>query len=494
MALPGLSLPGLGSSATPNTQTSAFAAPQQTTVQAPARTENLQPQTEYRFEVPFSATYTIKLLFGHAEIFGSELAVGQPYTFSGCKGAVFTWQGCSLEMQGESESEYVGSETDYAIEWLNAHGMLESARDMALQEHGGPRILIVGSESVGKSSLVRSLAAWGVKLGRSPTVVNLDPREGLLTPPGSLTAVTVANTLDIEHVYGITPVSGPTAVPTKTPLVYSYPCATPTEKPELYKAITTRVALSVTNKLEEDTAAKRSGLILDTPGVLNDPKSNYNLLAHLVSEFSITLILTMGSERLFNDLNRKFSNPKAGEDAPSVLRIAKPGGAVERDTQFLKQSRIKQMRQYFFGTPAIPLNPHSHSVPFSDLAVYRTKKTAAEASAENDDEDDEYNPSLDPDAPSAPPGAASAAATPGVWFDRVTPSAAMTGGLLAIKFCPSNSEEDTVRDSAVMGFLYVSEIDEVKKRVRFLAPHPQRWGDRALVWGGWPEAVGDLVG
>ena len=79
-------------------------------------------------------------------------------------------------------------------------------------------------------------------------------------------------------------------------------------------------------------------------------------------------------------------------------------------------------------------------------------------------------------------------------FDKVTPSNEMLGRLVAVKFCPGNSEEIAIRDSAVMGFLYVSEVDEAKKRVRFLAPHPQRWGDRALVWGGWPEPVTDLVG
>ena len=70
---------------------------------------------------------------------------------------------------------------------------------------------------------------------------------------------------------------------------------------------------------------------------------------------------------------------------------------------------------------------------------------------------------------------------------------AMTGALVAIKFCPSNSDEDTIRDSAVMGFLYVAEVDESRKKIRFLAPHPQRWGDRALVWGTWPDPIPDLV-
>jgi polyribonucleotide 5'-hydroxyl-kinase len=66
--------------------------------------------------------------------------------------------------------------------------------------------------------------------------------------------------------------------------------------------------------------------------------------------------------------------------------------------------------------------------------------------------------------------------------------------LIAIKFCPgSHVDEKEIRDSAVMGFLYVADVDETKKRVTFLGPHPHIWGDRALVWGSLPEPIADLV-
>ena len=66
--------------------------------------------------------------------------------------------------------------------------------------------------------------------------------------------------------------------------------------------------------------------------------------------------------------------------------------------------------------------------------------------------------------------------------------------LIAIKFCPgTHVDEKEIRDSAVMGFLYVADVDETKKRVTFLGPHPHMWGDRALVWGNLPEPMPDLV-
>lgn len=479
MALPGLSLPGL--SATPSQSTPLAGAP--SAAQAP-RIESLQPQSEWRFEVGFSQKYNIKLESGNAEMFGVELAPKQTYTFSGCKGAIFTWQGCQLEITGNAESEYAGQETEYAVEWLNVHGMLGALRD---QSNGdGPRVLVVGPDFVGKSSLVRSLTAWGVRSGHAPAVLNLDPREGLLAPPATFTVVTCDSTMDVETGFGIGPMSGPTVSPVRTPLIYSYPYFSPTEKPEIFKQVTTRMAVSVMSKLEERPAAKRSGLIIDTPGSLNDPKSNYDLITHIVSEFSINTILTIGSERLYSDLNRKFSTPKSPDEAVTVLRISKPGGAVERDPAFMKQLRTQQIRQYFYGLPKESLHPHSHSVSFNEIDIFRAKSAHIEDSSfgPGGDDDDDY------DIPYANKPASSSSST----FERVNPTNAMSGGLVAIKFAEGNESEQAIRDSAVMGFLWVAEVDEIKKRVRFLSPHPQRWGRKALVWGhGWPEAIGDLV-
>lgn len=475
------SLPGLGLG-TPSSAAAPSIPPVAT--EQEARTVQLGERTEWRFEVAFGKQYTIKLTGGQAEIWGTELAPKQSYIFSGYKGAVFTWSGCSLEVVGETETEYEGQETDYAVEWLNVHGMLETMRDDATSagaQGEGPRVLVVGPDAVGKSSLVKTLAAWGVKVGRTPTVMNMDPREGLLAPPGSLTAVMLGSQTEVESGYGIAPVSGPTAAPVKTPLVYSWPYSSPVDRTDAFKSLITRTALHVTGKLEANQEAKHSGLIIDTPGSLNDPKSSYDVLSHIVSEFSITLILTIGSERLYSDLHRRFGQSRADDKAIPVLRLTKPGGAFESDAAFMKQLRAQQVRQYFFGPPHTPLNPHSHTLPFSELNIYSAKASAEDSGLppnEEYDPDDDYNP----------------AGLSNTTFEKIEPSTALTASLVAIKFCNGkNADEAEVRDSAVMGYLYVAEVDETKKRMRFLAPHPHRWGDRALVVGNWPEAVPDLV-
>ncbi|PSK53080.1 hypothetical protein B9Z65_3280 [Elsinoe australis] len=485
MALPGLALPGLTSS-TPQSRATATPLPASL---APPRQEDVPARSELRFEVAFNKIFKIRLLKGTAEIFGTELAQSTTYTFSGTKAAVFTWEGCLLELQGEAESEYVGSETEAMVEWLSAHGMLDTLREDS-GANGGPRVLILGSESSGKSSLAKCLTAWAIKVGRSPNYINLDPREGVLAVPSALTAVTYTSQMDIEtSTWGQSNISGPTSLPSRTPLIYHYPFPSPTDQPALYKSLTTRLALAATSKLEDDPNLKSSGLIIDCPPTLNRPQDAYDLASHIISEFSITIILVLGSERLYNDISRRHSS--TGPDPLTVLRVAPSPGAVSRDESFLKQHRAAQIRSYFFGEPKLgmALNPHSQTIPFSELVIYRVvDPNAASMKADflpggEDDDEEEYDPS----------GAAGGGSA-GKELEKVgEPGQGLLNGVLAIKFAGEAEGKERIRNAPVMGFVYVAEVDEARKRVRFLAPHPGRWGDRVLVAGVWPEGVADLV-
>jgi polyribonucleotide 5'-hydroxyl-kinase len=52
---------------------------------------------------------------------------------------------------------------------------------------------------------------------------------------------------------------------------------------------------------------------------------------------------------------------------------------------------------------------------------------------------------------------------------------------------------DGVRDASVMWYVYVTEVDETKQRLRLLSPVSARVPANALVWGDWPESVPDLA-
>ncbi|KAL1640540.1 Cleavage polyadenylation factor subunit clp1 [Diplodia intermedia] len=501
MSLPGLSLPGLSMSASAAAAAASSSAAAATDALAPAsapRVQDLGPGTEYRFEVPFNAgALTVKLLNGTAECFGTELACNakEPYAFrAGTKAAIYTWHGCRLQVEGDVESEYQAEETPM-VEYANVHFALEQMRkavDAQQQQHQqqqesaynggekpiGPRVLVVGPENAGKTSLVRMLTAYAVKMGRQPVLVNLDPRQGMLSPPGSLATAAVASVLDVEEGWGSSPINGPSPVPVKMPLVYHYGLGSPDDNPKMYRGLVTRLALAVTSRLGEDDDARRSGCFIDTPGVLSvDKRGVYENIQHVVSEFSVNVILVLGSERLYSDLSRRFSRP--GEDPVQVVKLDKSGGCVDRDESYMKALRQTQVRSYFFGQGSTTLSPHTQRVDFNSLHVFRTVDTSA----------------TNPASSFLPGGEADDDAEPsGRLYDKIKPSLMIQNGLLAITHAEPSDSYEHIRDSSVMGYVYIADVDEAKQNVKLLAPLSGQIPRHAMILGNWPEDVAGLVG
>ncbi|KAK5697826.1 Cleavage polyadenylation factor subunit clp1 [Elasticomyces elasticus] len=88
------------------------------------------------------------------------------------------------------------------------------------------------------------------------------------------------------------------------------------------------------------------------------------------------------------------------------------------------------------------------------MVIYRAKPTSSDGeTASFGADEDEYDPSGD-----------SIMSFPNIAFEKIAPGVAITGLLIAIKFCPANSEEYAVRDSAVTGYLYFADVDESRKK------------------------------
>lgn len=227
----------------------------------------------------------IQLLSGTAELFGTELAQKQIYTFSGTKAAIYTWHGCSVEVAGDCQVDYLAEETPI-VSYANLHFALERQREeAALYGRDCPRVLILGPEDAGKTSLVKLLTAYATRSGRQPLAINLDPKEGLLSIPGSLSAAAFSSIIDVEEGWGSSPTNGPSPIPVKLPLVYYYGRANADDHPQIYKRIVTRLALAVLSKLQENPEAKVSGCLIDTPGAISQGKGGYEIIQHIVSEF-----------------------------------------------------------------------------------------------------------------------------------------------------------------------------------------------------------------
>ncbi|KAK7750800.1 Cleavage polyadenylation factor subunit clp1 [Diatrype stigma] len=553
-----MSIPGLG-------QIAPTAAPSATTASAASpttETHTLQPFWEYRFEVPHGSTLTIKLISGTAEKDGTELAPSTPYSFSATKSKINTWHGCVLEVTtadpvsgasstaaaaGSSNGNISGSNNNAydayiaepaspdetcLVSYLNLHFKLEGMRSAAAAAQKasrqqqqqqttstsaaattGPRVMVVGPPSAGKSTLVRTLAGWATRMGRQPLAVNTDPREGMLALPGTLSAAVLATIADVTNdggVAGSTPMSGPSAVPVKLPLAYYYGLASPDANPRLYRSVCSALAAAATARLtrdpedadpdvDPDADVRAAGLLIDTPGVLPaaDDRAGYEHLAHVAAEFSANIIVVLGSERVAAEMVRRFVSAPGqrttlGEPV-AVVALDRSGGVVERDAAFMQAVRERAIREYFFGDKRSTLSPFTQQVDFDALSVWRVNEapssstsslSAAAAAAANDDD------SYDPDMTTMP--FSNPIATPDI--ERVEPSQLMQNCTLAVVYAEPNDAADAVRDANVMGFVYVADVDEKRRRLRVLAPVSARLGDRPLLWGQWPEPMVSLLG
>lgn len=163
----------------------------------------------------------------------------------------------------------------------------------------GPRVLIAGPSNTGKTTLTKTLASYATRKGDQPLVVNVDPKEGMLSLPGTLSASVFATVMDPEAPdgWGSTPTSGPSSVPVKLPLVYLYGRQNSEEEPEFYSELVSKLAGGVSGRLSEDDEVRSSGVIVDTMGVSEKNKAGIGLLAHIVDEFSSKIVVHFVAEK-----------------------------------------------------------------------------------------------------------------------------------------------------------------------------------------------------
>ncbi|KAI3337653.1 Pre-mRNA cleavage complex II protein Clp1-domain-containing protein [Ustulina deusta] len=478
-----MSIPGLGQLAP---TAAPIAAATSSTASAPTTTQTLEPYWEYRFEVPHGSALTVKLVSGTAEKDGTELAPNTPYTFTATKSKINTWHGCTLEIAAPSSGTYDAytseptSDETPMVSYLNLHFKLEALRAAAQKSaHMGPRVLIVGPPNAGKSSLVRTLASWATRMRRQPLVVNTDSREGMLTLPGTLSAAVFATLIDITTDWGSLPSSGASAVPVKLPLAYYYGLPQLDDNPKLFKRLLGRLAVAATSRLAEDPDVKSAGMLIDTGGVPTGARAAayYDFVAHIVAEFSVNIIIVLGSERVGSEMQKRFAGQttSVGETV-TVVGLDKSGGVMERDEAFMQSIRESAIREYFFGSSKMTLSPFTQQVDFAAVSIWRINEVSSKSSADGGgityDEGETHTADM---------------------LEKAEPSMMMQNCVLAVACASVHDAPDTIRDANVMGFVYVADIDEKRHRLRILAPVSARLGDRPLLWGSWPEHMVNLL-
>lgn len=297
-------------------------------------------------------TRDLQLKSGLAEVFGTELVKGKKYEFpAGAKVAVFTWQGCTVELNGKTEASYVAKKTPMAL-YLNCHAALECLRDTAEKEESrGPITMIVGPCDVGKSTLSRILLNYAVRMGRRPIFVDLDVGQGHIAIPGTIGALLVERPANVVEGFS-----------QQAPLVFHFGHKTPSANTALYNLLVTRLSEVCFDRLQANKKASASGIIINTCGWVKG--EGYKLLTHAAQVFEVDTILVLDQERLYNELDRDML------DSTKVVFLPKSGGVVERNQQQRIEARDQEVREYFYGSRT-PLYPHSLEVRWSEARLYK---------------------------------------------------------------------------------------------------------------------------
>ncbi|GJE96936.1 Pre-mRNA cleavage complex II protein Clp1-domain-containing protein [Phanerochaete sordida] len=487
----------------------------------------LSPESEYRFELEQGTSLAIKLVQGHAEIFGAELVDGKIYLFyEECKAAVFTWQGCTIQVTGQPSTEYISEETPMAA-YANLHIAFEQMRIRSLDQMKGnytaggtpphhgestepPRVLILGPENSGKTSIAKLLVNYATRAGQdwAPMLVNVDPGEGGCMIAGTISATPVSAPLQTStpaHTLGNSVTSAPAHMMSNAlvPLAYWYGHTETRRNPLLLDRLIRNLGENVWDRLAEDPQARASGTIVDTPSSFaastgGGENHRQSLIKACVDAFRINVILVVGHEKLYVETQRAYA-----ARGLTVVKIPKSGGVVELDALFRARARRAQIRSYFYGErveaprglpslgapgagPAaaaqanmlvageqpgdFSLAPASQVVAFGDLQIWRIgEETMAPSSA-------------------LPIGATRVVSEmQPLAVDPAQAGAGLYNAVLALLAPPHADEseryDEEILDLHVVGFIVIMSIDVANKRMTVLAPSQGSLAGRTAIVG-----------
>ncbi|VDK17876.1 unnamed protein product [Anisakis simplex] len=405
----------------------------------------LKEDNELRFEVASGSEVVLELIDGKGEIFGTELVLNKKYTFpQGSRVAVFTWSKATVELVGKTECAYVAEQTPMVI-YLNTHAALEQLREHAeslglqKEEARGPALMIVGPTDVGKSTVCRLLCNYAVRVGRTPTFVDLDVGQGSISLPGTIGAHYIEKTADIVEGFE-----------KKSPLVYHFGSLSPSANIVLYDLLVKELAETIAKRRKLSADANYGGVIINTCGWVKG--EGYACLVNAAEQFEVDVVIVLDHERLYNELQR---------DLPSFVKILhqpKSGGVENRSREMRIAARNSSVHKFFYGTRAKPLYPHSFELKFDEVILCKIggEKLPAECLPYGMKVEDYRTKVV-----------------------RVELSTALIHHILSLSH--SSSLDQSVLTTNIMGFLVVTAVDMDKHTFTVLSPQPYPLPSKILI-------------
>lgn len=392
--------------------------------------EHILQGHELRLEVDWGAAVHLTLRSGEAEIFGTSLELGQKFRISGQKIAIFSWKGCTLDVEGTPEVVYQSEDTPMS-QYMNVHDTLDARRTKAKAKKGeGPRTLIVGPTDSGKSTLSKILLNYAVRAGWAPIFADLDIGQGAITVPGCISATPVEAPIDIEE-----------GLPTDAPLVYYYGHLTPSDNSALYKRLVERLAAVLEARAAKDPGARAAGMVINSMGWIE--ALGYEILVHSIQTLKADVVLVVGQERLFNQLQTELKS-----SGVSVVKLSKSGGVVTRTKELRATARKARVEDYFYG-PMKELSPASQTAKIDDFKIYRVGGG--------------------PKAPSSALPIGSASISDPLKVSVVSNLRDVLFTIVAVSHADS---ADLLLSVNVAGFIYIQDVDVTSGTLTYLAPCP----------------------
>lgn len=315
----------------------------------------------------------VKLVQGTAELFGTELALDRMYTLKNQKVAIFTWNGCVIEIfrprsynddvtigqhQNTSDNALAYTSNDTPMRtYLNTHASLEAMRERSSKEGStGPRFMVVGESDSGKNVLCYILANYATRLGRSLIFIDLDPNENVISCPGTLAATPLKRPMDIEQGFN-----------TSFPLSYFFGHTAVSENTEHYSTCVKELSKSVIKRLALQSEEQTGGIIVNSSAWAD--KIGLDGILDAVDAFKIDVLAVIGHERLYARLSQTLQREEPKKPL-HIFKLAKSGGVVSRDESFKRQIRVSRFKQYFYGSDGL-LKPRQQTIKFSEVGIYR---------------------------------------------------------------------------------------------------------------------------
>jgi len=339
-------------------------------------------------------------------------------------------------MTGNQEDAYIAKETPM-IFYLNIHTALEQLRTNAENScTSGPRVMIVGPDDVGKTTLCRMLLNWAVRAGRLPIFVDLDVSQNCISLPGTISAVVAERTASVEEGFNI-----------DSQISYHFGYKTPAENPVLYRRLISVLKDTINFRSEQIQASLVSGVIINTSGWIKD--EGFKSILHTALEFDVSTVLVLDQERLRVELKRDLP------EYVKVLSLPKSGGVVCKSHDMRSHTKNLRIQEYFYGSTRNNLYPHSIEIGFNEVKIFKIG-----------------TPQL-PDS-LLPMGMKTEENNTKIF--QITPSTALVNHLLSVNNADDledDSDKTHLMETNLAGYLVVTKVDMEKGTFTVLSPQPK---------------------